>query len=76
VVELRITREEFETSYAVNAGLFYPQLRMLGLEAVPCKCGAPDCPGWQMVSVADARQAQRGLFVDDEGNPYEDRNLC
>lgn len=73
---LVVTKEEFEASYAVNAGLFASQLPLLGLEAVPCDCGAPDCQGWQMISVAEARRAQRKLFVDDNLNPYEDREKC
>ena len=73
---LEVTKEEFETSYAVNSGLLVGQLSFLGLEAVPCACGAPDCPGWKMVSVVGNRQARRGLFLDDNLNPYEDRNKC
>lgn len=71
-----MTKKEFETSYAVRAGLLVPQLRLLGLQAVPCHCGEPDCPGWQMVSVAESMQARRVLFVDRANRPYEDREKC
>ena len=45
---LQVTKEEFEASYAVNSGLLVGQLGLLGLEAVPCACGAPGCHGLKM----------------------------
>ena len=73
---IAVTKEEFETSYAVNNGLFVHQFPYLGLEAVPCTCGMADCQGWQMISVAESRQAQRVIFLDDNLRGYEERIKC
>lgn len=73
---MEVTKEEFETSYAVNSGVLVGQLDSLGLEAVPCVCGEPGCRGWKMVSNAGARQARRGIFLDDNLRGYEDRSKC
>lgn len=70
------TKDEFESSYAVRAGLLVPHLKLLGLEAVPCTCGLPTCQGWQMISLTAIKQCRRVMFVDDNLNPYEDRNKC
>jgi len=68
----KTTKEEYEASYAVRSGILLPQLRLMGIEAVPCHCGAPDCPGWTMAQ----RERAPVIFVDDNLIPYEDRSLC
>ncbi|OGO08160.1 MAG: hypothetical protein A2Y61_00310 [Chloroflexi bacterium RBG_13_60_13] len=70
------TKEDFEARYAVLSGIFIPQLRSLGLGAVPCDCGAEDCPGWQMVFTAPDRHAAGVLFLDDDLRGYEERIKC
>lgn len=71
---LQVTKEEFEASYAVNSGLLVGQLGLLGLEAVPCACGAPGCHGWKMALSTRVRQSR--VFLDDNLNNYEDRSKC
>jgi len=71
-----VTKEEFETRFAVNNGLFPRQLHFMGLRAVPCDCGAPDCEGWQMVSTAEDCHARRVLFLDGNLRDYKDRGSC
>ena len=43
-------RAEFERRYAANSGITVAQLRELGMYAVRCDCGEPDCLGWDMRS--------------------------
>jgi hypothetical protein len=45
-----ISREEFERYYAERCGVTQGDLPKVGLEAVPCDCGAPFCKGWQMAT--------------------------
>lgn len=71
-----VTKEEFENKYAVVNGLFVQQLHFMGLEAIPCDCGAPECQGWQMVSTAEDRHSRRVVFLDDNLRNYEDRDQC
>lgn len=72
----KMTKEEFEIKYAVDAGLLIPHLRILGLEAAPCDCGDPDCPGWRMVSIAKLMRSRGIFFVDSRGKAFEERGKC
>lgn len=44
----RMTKDEFEQSYAARSGITVAQLRALGRSAEPCDCGDESCMGWQM----------------------------
>lgn len=44
-----MTADEFESGYAKRCGLPVAELRRAGRVVKPCRCGEPNCPGWQSV---------------------------
>lgn len=67
---MTLTKEEFEASYAVQNGLLIAQLPQMGIEAVPCCCGKPECRGWRIMPTP------RSVFLDRYLNNYADRSTC
>jgi len=46
----KITKEEFEQTYANNMGITIEELKdKYGFEAVPCDCDYKGCKGWQAI---------------------------
>lgn len=50
-----MTKEEFEREYSENTGMSPEKLKEIGLSAVACDCGKPQCRGWRMVHWAEVR---------------------
>ena len=44
----KITKEEFEESYAIKSNMTVQQLYELWLKAYPCDCDYGWCRGWSM----------------------------
>jgi hypothetical protein len=45
-----MTADEFEAAYAARSGVTIESLHKYGKRARPCRCEAPECEGWQMIS--------------------------
>lgn len=71
-----MTKGEYEARWAIENGLLLPQVSMMGLEAVPCGCGDPACPGWRMASTAEHHQRRATQFVDRNLLGFEDYEKC
>lgn len=52
-----MTKEEFETRYALRSGLTVDQMYDLGLYPDLCNCNDDGCQGWQMMHISAADDA-------------------
>lgn len=49
----KITAAEFAAAYAARSGVTVEELRALGRDVRPCRCGWEHCEGWQMTNAAE-----------------------
>jgi len=67
----KLSKEEFEINFAKKYGFTLTELRDIGLFAIPCNCGSPNCQGWLMANnfLENNNKAATGLSTNDNLSP-------
>ena len=48
--KIKLTQTDFIKSYCNNSTITEKKLNEMGMFAIPCECGGPECKGWAMIT--------------------------